>query len=164
MLSRTRLITGVVAFALGVLLFSMPMSAQMMAPPPEKPASYWEARGREVVQMLAAGQFDKIEAEFDRPMQAALPHGKLAEGWTALAAQMGAFQKIDGAKVEPVQIYQRVRVACQFARGNLVANVVFNEEGKLSGLQFHPAEMESSWTPPEYADQAVFHEQASDRR
>jgi hypothetical protein len=79
-----------------VLLLSMAAAAQILAP-----AQGGDDKAREVVQMLAAGQFDKVEAQFDEPMSGALPHGKLEAGWNAIVGEIGAFENFQHETTSP---------------------------------------------------------------
>ena len=139
------------AIVAGILMGTAGQAAQLQ--PPD-----WEARAREVVQDLASGKFDAVEAQYDDAMAAALPHGKLAETWTGLLAQAGPFQKITAIQSSPVQTYQRVSVTCEFEKAELIAQVVFEANGKLAGLRFLPGDASTAWTPPAYVNQTAFHE------
>ena len=54
-------------------------------------AQDFEAIGKELINQLVARQFDKVEAQFDDQMKAALPPSKLPEVWDSLLAQAGPF-------------------------------------------------------------------------
>src|ERR1700685_2591169 len=47
---------------------------------------------KQIIQELVAGQFEKVEALYDARMAAALPPGKLADGWRDLNKHAGALQ------------------------------------------------------------------------
>jgi dienelactone hydrolase len=139
------------AILAAILIGTAGQAAQLQ--PPD-----WEATAREVVQDLASGKFNAIEAQYDDAMLNALPRGKLAEAWSGIIAQAGAFQKITAVQSSEVQGYQRVSVTCEFEKAELIAQVVFESNGRLAGLRFLPGETATPWTPPAYADQAAFHE------
>jgi hypothetical protein len=140
------------AATLAAILIGTAGQAAQLQPPD------WEATAREVVQDLASGKFNAIEAQYDDAMLNALPHGKLAEAWSGIIAQAGAFQKITAVQTSEVQGYQRVSVTCEFEKAELIAQVVFEGNGKLAGLRFLPGETAAPWTPPAYVDQTAFHE------
>jgi dienelactone hydrolase len=126
---------------------------------PQKVAADFQTLGRAVVTELAAAQFDKVEAQFDKAMTSALPEDKLTESWKALIAQVGAFKEITASRVEPVQIYQRAIVTCTFEKATWDAQVVFSSDGKIAGLHFAPSQPKAEWKAPSYADPNAFHEQ-----
>jgi dienelactone hydrolase len=115
---------------------------------------------KQVIQELVAGQFDKVEAIYDGPMKAALPPGKLADGWRDLNKQAGAFQAITSTETSQMQGLQVVKMQCKFENSLLDATVVFNPDGKLGGLSFRPHQAPAApWTPPAYAKRDSFSEQ-----
>jgi dienelactone hydrolase len=115
---------------------------------------------KQIIQELVAGQFEKVEALYDARMTAALPPGKLADGWRDLNKQAGAFQAITGAETSQVQGLRVVKMECKFENSALDATVVFNPDGKLGGLSFRPHQAPPPpWTSPVYAKQNLFSEQ-----
>src|ERR1700722_2115622 len=115
---------------------------------------------KQIIQELVAGQFEKVEALYDARMAAALPPGKLADGWRDLNRQAGAFQQITSTETSQVQGLQVVKMECKFENSVLDATVVFNPDGKLGGLSFQPHQAPPApWTPPGYAKQNLFSEQ-----
>src|ERR1700685_2700106 len=115
---------------------------------------------KQIIQELVAGQFEKVEALYDARMAAALPPGKLADGWRDLNKQAGAFQAITSAETSQVQGLQVVKMECKFENSALDATVVFNPEGKMGGLSFQtPQAPPAPWNAPGYAKQNLFSEQ-----
>jgi len=115
---------------------------------------------KQIIQELVAGQFEKVEALYDARMAAALPPGKLADGWRDLSKQAGAFQEITGTETSQVQGLQVVKMECKFENSGLDATVVFNADGKLGGLSFRPHQTPPApWSSPAYAKQNLFSEQ-----
>jgi dienelactone hydrolase len=116
--------------------------------------------GKQVVQQIAAGQFGKVEAQYNAQMSAALPAGKLAMAWAGLLDQAGSFDSIIGARTSRVSIYDVVVVACKFERAMIDAEIAFGPDGKISGLFFRPhQEPPPAWTAPAYAKPESFTEQ-----
>ncbi len=115
---------------------------------------------KQVIQELVAGQFEKVEAIYDARMKEALPPGKLADGWRDLNKQAGAFQVITSTETSQVQGLQVVKMQCKFENSLLEATVVFNPDGKLGGLSFHPHQAPPApWAPPGYSKEDSFSEQ-----
>lgn len=119
-----------------------------------------EAVARNLVQQLAARQFDRVEARFDQKMSRALPQAKLAAVWDGLTGQAGKFHSISAVSRQDHGGFRIVVVTCQFEKAKLDARVVFDAEGKVSGLFFAPAASNTNWTPPSYAKPTSFRKQA----
>lgn len=116
--------------------------------------------GKQVVQQIAAGQFGKVEAQYNAQMSAALPAGRLATAWAGLLDQAGSFDSINGARTSRVSIYDVVVVACKFERAMIDAEIAFGPDGKIAGLHFRPHQEPSPpWTAPGYAKPESFTEQ-----
>ncbi|MGB0035572.1 MAG: alpha/beta fold hydrolase [Candidatus Acidiferrales bacterium] len=140
-----------------MILFSF---LQVTAQEPEKPSAT-VAAAQEVIQQLAAGQYDKIEAQFDARMAAALPPGKIASVWPGLIQQVGAFQSVVETKTTKVQGVDVVTLVCKFQNAVLDAHVAFDHDGKIAGLTFRPHQDPAPpWTPPAYAKPDSFTEQS----
>ena len=121
-------------------------------------AQDYEALGRELVQNLAARQFDKVEARFDDRVAAALPVGKLSATWDTLLGQVGAFRAITGTRVEEQQGYHVAFVTCEFEKASLDTQFAFDSAGRVAGLHFVPTRPKTEWTPPDYARADSFQE------
>ncbi len=115
-----------------------------------------EARGRAFVSLLHERKFGAAVAEFDATMRAALPEAKLGETWDGLLAGVGPFEKIEGARVEPVGAYRTALVTCVFAKARLDAKIAYDKEDKVAGLFFAPAP--ESYADPSYVDRSKFEE------
>src|ERR1700675_312377 len=105
---------------------------------PSSAASATSAAAQKIIQQLVAAQFEKVEAQFDSRMAAALPPGKLAAGWPSLILQAGAFQSITDTQLSKVQSMDVVRMECKFQNAILDATVAFDPDGKIAGLGFRP--------------------------
>lgn len=108
---------------------------------------------------IAAGRFSAVEAQYNTQMAFALPAGKLADAWTGLLSQVGAFKGIGDSSVRTAQGLQVVTVTCNFERKILNAVFAFDQGGKLAGLHFVLPESTAVWAPPAYADATMFKEQ-----
>lgn len=126
-------------------------------PPDTKAASTSPAR--QVIEELVAGQYDKIEAQYDARMAAALPPGQLAAVWPTLTQQVGAFQSIVDTKSSKVQGLELTVLVCKFQSALIDAHVSFNAEGKLAGLIFRPHQDAPEWKAPAYANPDSFAEE-----
>ena len=86
-----------------------------------------------------ARQFDKVEAQFDDQMKAALPVTKLPEVWDSLLAQAGPFKSIASVQVTEKQGLHAAFVTCEFERATLDAKIFMDAQGQVKGLFFEPA-------------------------
>jgi dienelactone hydrolase len=120
-----------------------------------------------VIQNMAAGNFAKVENQYDARMAAALPTGKLAGAWASITTQFGAFQSIESAQTSQVQTYNVVKMVVAFERGKLDATVTYDAaDGKIGGIVFRPhtdataaaTPSAAAWQPPNYAKQSSFTE------
>ena len=146
--------------ALTLLLLTMPGAAMHGVAQEATEDSPPAVAAKQIIQELVAGQFEKVEALYDARMAAALPPGKLADGWRDLNKQVGAFQEITSTETSQVQGLQVVKMNCKFENSMLDATVVFNPDGKLGGLSFQPHQAPPApWNPPGYAKQNLFSEQ-----
>jgi uncharacterized protein len=139
-----------------------PPSASSSAPDsgPEATARVFiddlEASARDLVDRLARGDFAGASASFDARMAAALPVDKLGAAWGQIVAQAGKFEQAESVKVTHAAGHWPALVTCRFARGKLIAKVVFDGAGRVAGLFFLPEEAAAPWQPPSYAHPETF--------
>ncbi|MCD1295773.1 hypothetical protein CUJ83_12265 [Methanocella sp. CWC-04] len=116
----------------------------------------------EFVTALVKNDFASAVSRFDDVLKNALPQDKLKDYWNTLNSQAGSIQQITGISTAEMQGYRIVFVTCKFGWANMDVQVVFNDSGLISGINFLPANDISSTTstykPPEYADQSAFRE------
>ncbi|MGA7623293.1 MAG: alpha/beta fold hydrolase [Candidatus Acidiferrales bacterium] len=156
--------SGELAVVSLLVLFSLGSSAgfgpQIEQQARSTAASTTSAAAQKIIQQLVAGQFEKVESQFDSQMAAALPPGKLAAGWPGLILQAGTFQSVIDTQVLKVSGLDVVRMECKFQNVILDATVAFDPDGKIAGLGFRPHQVGAPpWTPPAYANQNLFSEQ-----
>ncbi|MGB6482458.1 MAG: DUF3887 domain-containing protein [Candidatus Acidiferrales bacterium] len=135
----------------------------------DSPAPDYSARASEIVTNLAARQFDKVFAQFDATMAAAISADKLAQVWDQVLAQAGAFQKISSSQVIEKSTYHVATVTCAFEKAPLDIILAFDDSGRIAGLHFTPTSGSpapasasappASWSAPAYADPSKFHEE-----
>lgn len=129
------------------------------APAASQAAGSFEGRARAFVELLAKERFDQAAARFDPAMQQALPPAKLAETWHALTTAGGAFQRISAQRTQRISGYEVVFVTCQFERQRLDAKAVYDSAGRVAGLFFLPARVQTAPASlPPYADFNTFQE------
>jgi dienelactone hydrolase len=145
--------------ALSVLMLAAVLAAGAQQPTENAVAT----NARQVIQDLVAGNFGKVEAQYDAKMAAALPPGKLSDGFATITQQVGAFQSIVSTNTSKVQGLDVAKLVCKFASTTLDATVAYDPDGKIAGLGFRPhqeAATVAPWTPPAYVTANSFTEQA----
>src|SRR5277367_4978375 len=147
---------------LALILFLLAMPGAALRGTAQEPATDSPSAvvAKQIIQELVAGQFEKVEAQYDARMAAALPPGKLGASWPELIRQAGAFQAISSTETTQTQGLAVVKMECRFENAVLDATVVFNPDGKLGGLSFRPHQAPPPpWASPAYAKQDLFSEQ-----
>jgi uncharacterized protein len=91
------------------------------------------------VGLLDKGEFAKATGGFDAAMHKAMPPEELEKTWRKVLDNAGGFKKQLGSRLEKSEKYDIVLVTCEFAKMNPDARVVFDKEGKITGLFFGPS-------------------------
>lgn len=136
------------------------------SPQPAAAGDELEALARELVDRLAAGQFQEAAANFDAKMQQVLPPDKLQEAWESVVTQVGPYQRQLEARTEQREAYDLVFVTTEFAQAFLDVQVTFDREGHVAGLFFVPsqavageeAQSQDLYIPPDYVQVGAFDE------
>jgi len=93
---------------------------------------------KEIVTQIDKGQYDKVEARFDKTMADALPLDKLTATWTSITLQAGALKSIGETTTSIHESYFVVVMQCEFANAPLDAQVAFDSDDKVAGMYFRP--------------------------
>lgn len=143
-----------------VFCFSLLLSACKPKQPvePLKAQEELEGMAKEMIIAMAQGKYENARKEFDKKMAAAAPSSKLEEIWTATTSQAGNWEKIGGTRFAEEAGYRVVYVTSLFEKGSLDIKVVFDNQGKISGMWLGTLES-NEYQPPEYANQDLFEEQ-----
>ena len=97
--------------------------------------------------------------QFDETMKNALPEEDLKELWEGTIASLGPLESLGESKVSEEAGYQIVLQTCDFEIAKLDARVVFDKEGRITGLWFgSPYFDEEAYIPPAYANEDAFTE------
>jgi uncharacterized protein len=106
---------------------------------------------RRVIDLLEAGRFEDVAAEFNTKMAAAMPVSRLREVWTAVSRQLGARTSMVAQRVVK-QATGNITVvtACQFDKAALNVMLSFDAENKIAGMNITPRTppADESETPP----------------
>ena len=111
-----------------------------------------ETRARDFIAKLAKHDFSGAFGEFDEKMRGAMPEAKLAEAWSAIESQAGAFERVDALTLAEAGAFHVAVAKSSFARAPLVLRVVLDGAGRVSGFFVAPGDSAKAWEPPEYAD------------
>jgi dienelactone hydrolase len=142
-------------FRVIALLLAFVSLAQQAAAPQDT-----EARARSIVAAIVAGDFAKVEAQYDEQMAKALPPGALATSWSAGAGQLGPFESVTSVQTQSAGANQVAVAACTFKNYTFTLRMVFNDKGQLAGLLSAGLTPRAAWAPPDYANAASFEERA----
>jgi dienelactone hydrolase len=108
------------------------------------------------VGQLLKADFAAAASQFDDQMKAALSEAKLQESWQNIIAEAGSLLQIDVLRTAELEGNRIVVVRCQFQMNVVDVQVVFNDQGLISGLFFAPTQTE--YHPPAYVNESAFHE------
>jgi dienelactone hydrolase len=136
--------------ALSVLLALAVLPGDAQQPP--GPLSS-EGVAKQLVQEIAAGQFDRVEARYTPEVAARLPAGSLAKVWANALELEGSFDSVVSAKtIGRVQGFDAVLVVCKFQKALVDIQIALGSDGRIGGIHFGMhREPEPPWTPPGYA-------------
>ncbi|MGB9937334.1 MAG: alpha/beta fold hydrolase [Methanobacterium sp.] len=115
-----------------------------------------KAEAQNFVNLLLNGDFKSAASRFDDQMKIALDEAKLQETWINTIAEAGALLQLNPTTTTEMEGYKIVIIRCDFQRVIIDIQVVFNEQGQISGLNFIPTNME--YHAPEYVNKSAFHE------
>ena len=99
------------------------------------------AKAEAILKNLQDGKTADVVKEFDAKMAPQLPESKLAPVWKTLLSQFGTFKSITERREGQMQGRQAVELMLAFEKETIVNRVVFDGEGKVSGLVFQPTSM-----------------------
>jgi hypothetical protein len=141
-----------------IILITMMCGAALLSASYAKPSATQLAEG--MVDSMAKGDFTSATQHFDAAMKAATSAEGLGPVWSQFTAQAGAFKSRTGSREAQEAGYQMVYVTCQFEKTTMDIKVVFDKDGKITGLGFvpHVSAADAQYSPPAYADKARFDE------
>jgi dienelactone hydrolase len=120
-----------------------------------------ERQAQELVELLAAEEYQAAVEGFDDEMKDLLPPGKLQEAWEGLLGQVGSYQGQLGTHTAEQDGYRLVSVVTQFEVLALDTQVAFDDAGRIAGLVFVPSQSSTGgeyYVPPSYVQADSFME------
>jgi dienelactone hydrolase len=116
---------------------------------------------KNLVDQMARGDFAAAVAQFDDKMKGVVNEAMLKESWKQIIDSTGAFKAQTGARTGDSQGQPAVYVTCEFEKSTLEMQVVFNAQGKVTGMHFVSpldAAADQPYTPPDYVRKEAFKE------
>lgn len=120
-----------------------------------------EAKAQQFLDLLTRGDYSAAAKQFDAAMKSAMPADKLREAWESLQSQAGSYKRLTGKRTEEQAGYQVVLLTLEFEKATLDMKVVYDSEGKVSGLWFVPSADQSKYEAPGYVKPDAFCERES---
>lgn len=108
------------------------------------------------VGQLLQADFKAAASGFDDQMKNAFGEAKLQESWQNMIMEAGTLLQLVPTSTVEAEGYRIVVIKCQFQRFDIDVQVVFNQHGQISGLNFTPVQV--AYNPPEYVDESSFQE------
>ena len=108
------------------------------------------------VSQLLKADFKSATEQFDDQMGNLFNESKLQKQWEEVTKESGTFLQLTPTSSSEMENYKIIIIKCQFQRFDMDVQVVFNEQGLISGLNFMPVYM--IYNPPEYVDKSAFKE------
>ena len=115
-----------------------------------------KAKAQNFIDLLLKADFTSATNMFDDQMKIALNEAKLQETWINTIAEAGALLQLNPTRTAEMEGYKIVIIRCDFQRAIIDVQVVFNEQGQISGLNFIPTNIE--YHVPDYVNKSAFHE------
>jgi len=113
-------------------------------------------RAQAFVTALENEDFAAASKDFDKTMQEKMPADKLGEVWKGLVKKLGPLKKQGAATAGKIQTYDVVWVACEFKEATLYTRVVFDKEGRVTGLFFTSNGPPTEYKAPAYVKREAF--------
>src|SRR6266404_4002841 len=110
-----------------VALWTVPVRA-------DEGAADHTAVAKAFVDALRKGEFEKATKDFDATMKKESGADKLEELWKLLGVMYGSLKKTGALRTGKTGQYDLVFVPCEFEKQKLDIRVVFDAEGKITGL------------------------------
>ncbi len=109
---------------------------------------------------IAAGNYQAATAAFTDDMKAAAPAEKLAEIWTSLQGQLGAYKKRTAVRTEKQGPFDFVLATTEFEHATVDLKVVLDAGGRIGGFFIVPPSGPNTaeYTPPAYVNKGAFSE------
>ena len=92
----------------------------------------------ELINLLAAGDFDGAVKIFDEPLQRAMTSQDLYNTWSSMTTQLGDFERQTGVRTSTEDGATVAYATCRFQRGKVDIKLVFSNTKQVTGIEFIP--------------------------
>ena len=128
---------------IAILLF-LPIAPSLFAADAIDRAQRLTTEAKQTIADIDRGEFDKVEARFDRTMHDALPVDKLTSTWTSISQQAGKLKHVGDATTSEHGGFFVVLIPCEFENAPLNAQISYDADDKIAGMYFKPAASSTS--------------------
>ena len=89
-------------------------------------------------------------------MKKSISEIKLQESWEKVTNESGTLLQLTPTRSREHDNYKIIVIKCRFQRFDVDIQLVFNEDGEISGLNFTP--INNAYNPPIYVNESAFHD------
>ncbi|MGB9200291.1 alpha/beta fold hydrolase [Methanobacterium sp.] len=107
---------------------------------------------------LLKGDFSEATIQFDDRMKKTISETKLQQSWEDVTNESGILLQLTPTRSSNNDGYRIIVIKCRFQRFDVDVQLVFNEQGKISGLNFTP--IKNIYNPPSYVNKSSFNDVA----
>ncbi len=94
----------------------------------------------EFINSLVGQKYDRAYDFFNTEMRKAMSERQLRQTWERTLAQLGAYKGEVEKTIDEVEEYTAINVITDFENDRINIRVVFDQDKRVAGLWFHPAE------------------------
>ncbi len=105
---------------------------------------------------LLKGEFSEAIIQFDDQMKKSLTETKLQQTWENVTYESGILLQLIPTHSSEKDNYKIIVTRCRFQRFDVDIQLVFNENGEISGLNFTP--IKNIYNPPLYVNESSFND------
>jgi hypothetical protein len=118
--------------------FGHPVDPRTGAPMSTEVAPGTTDRAVAIIAFLAEGRWKEARRDFNAKMSGALDARRLADAWARMASLVGAYEGMSEPFAHRVADHTVVEIPLRFEAGEATGRVVFDEDGKVTGLWLRP--------------------------
>jgi Protein of unknown function (DUF3887) len=118
--------------------FGHPVDPRTGAPMSTEIAPGTADRAVTIVACMAEGRWEEARRDFNAKMSEALDGKRLADAWARMASLVGGYEGMGESFAHRVADYTVVEIPLRFEAGEATGRVVFDEDGKVTGLWLRP--------------------------
>jgi hypothetical protein len=105
---------------------------------------------------LLKGDFSEATIQFDDQMKKSISETKLQQSWEDVTYESGTLLQLIPTRSSDTDSYKIIVIKCRFQRFDVDVQLVFNEQGEISGLNFTP--IKNIYKPPSYVNKSSFND------